>query len=279
MKKDMCEVIAEYENVHNIPAEERCTEYSTDFGFYIFKLDVDKIKINERYSGAKEDAEGTFVSDGRRMSVVLSATAAAASDESSYVMEADLQDEDRIITEFINTDARKKKLGLKIGEDTYYVLYQQKGSSVELLNLPFDSKTRYMARIDSARCRWLSKISATERSMINARIREITAGVAGMPEQSEGYRAEINARMRTVKSVFRNEEMSGYDFRGMDLTNAVFLFCRLTNANFSGCVLLNATFVGCEMPGCMFYGAELCGCRAYFNGVVLNLEDKSRHVF
>ena len=113
-------VIAEYENMHDIQEEDRCTEYNTDFGFYIFKMSVDRFQINERFAEAKEAKEGNFISDGRKVCAVL-----AVPSDSDKRLEVDLADEDIIIAEFINTDVRDKKLGIKFGEDTYYVLHQQ----------------------------------------------------------------------------------------------------------------------------------------------------------
>ena len=150
---------------------------------------------------------------------------------------------------------------------------------MELLTLPLDKEIKYMARIDAVRCRWLRKIYERERAGINARVEDIVNSVDDMLKQEEkfNYVKEINAKMRTVKKVFFNENMVGYDFRGIDLTDAIFLFCNISHANFAKVSLQNVTFVNCEMNGCVFLGAQLNNCSAYFKGLVLNLEDKVRH--
>lgn len=273
----MCEVIAGYENAKCIPEEERCTEYSTEFGFYVLKMDVGRGKINERYSEAKEAKEGKYTADGKKLTAVFRVNIGHnITDTESYP----LQNEEQMICNFIAKDCREKIIGIKFGNETHYLIRQEEGHPLELVSLPLDIDRRYLERLDDTRGRWFKRILELEREQVRAKIDEvIRAGEKTAGKQPKfDYIKEIGRRMKVNRKVFVEERMEGYDFREADLSDALFIGCSITNSNFSGVNLENALFINCEMKNCMFYGAMLNNCRAYFGGTVLNLEDKTRKI-
>ena len=56
---------------------------------------------------------------------------------------------------------------------------------------------------------------------------------------------------------FREQNLEGADFSGMDLTGAVFFSCDLKNANFQNADLTDAKFSMCELDGSNFSGATI----------------------
>ena len=90
------------------------------------------------------------------------------------------------------------------------------------------------------------------------------------------YAREIKKRMESCEKVFREQRMEGYDFREIDLQNAVFLNCSLRNSNFAGVSLENAFFVNCDLSGCIWYGAMLGNCIVYGKGEALYLSERIR---
>ena len=275
LKEEMCELIADYENSKSISEEERCTEYDEILGIYVFKMEISRGKINERYSEAKEAKEGKYVSNGKKITAIFCITLGHnVTDTASY----SLREEDILIQNFLNRISPEKKIGVKIGDEKYYLLRKEENKATELLTLPFHVDTRYLERLDEIRSRWLKKVLEIERTRTKQQIEEIIqAGVKTVSKQPKfDYYKEINRRMKVNKKVFMEERMEGYDFREVDLSGAFFLNCSIVNSNFSGANLENALFVHCEMKDCMFYGAMLNNCRVYYGGTMLNLEDKTR---
>ena len=90
------------------------------------------------------------------------------------------------------------------------------------------------------------------------------------------YVKEVTRRMKINKKLFVEERMEGYDFREIDLSDAIFISCVLSNSNFCGCNMENALFVNCTMNDCMYYGAMVNNCRAIYGGTMLYLSERTR---
>lgn len=277
INEDRCELIANYENSKGIPEEERCTEYEENLGCYILKMNVSHGKINERYSEAKEAREGKYVADGKKLTAIFCMTLGHnITDIESYP----LQNEDALIQNFFIRLSVEKRIGVKFGDQQYYLLRKEENKPVELMALPLEVDKRYLERLDDIRSRWLKKVLELERVQVKKQIDELLQeGTKTASKQPKfDYGKEINRRMKVNKKVFLEERMEGYDFREMDLSGAFFFNCSIGNSNFSGANLENVVFIHCEMKNCIFSGAMLNNCRAYYGGTVLNLEDKTRKI-
>lgn len=66
---------------------------------------------------------------------------------------------------------------------------------------------------------------------------------------------EIKKKMGTCKKFFTDSRMEGYDFREVDLSNAVFLNCSLVGANFSFVNLESALFINCNLTNIIWHKA------------------------
>ena len=276
-QEDKCGIIADYENLQDMPYKERCTEYSEGFGMYVFKLDLRQDKINERFAEAKSYLEGRVLANGKKLIAVFSKTIAGnIQDTARYQMAS----EKEMLRLFWDTDAQEKKLGVQIGEDIYMLLRKERGYPVELLTLPFGlCEERYMERLDFTRNRWLgmlTKLKDEETELQIKRTAEVAGGALERKQPEFPYTKEIKKRMTACEKLFREERMEGYDFRETDLQGAVFLNCRLANSNFSGVNLEDAFFVNCNLEGCLWYGANLNNCIAYAKGEKLQLKERIR---
>ncbi len=69
------------------------------------------------------------------------------------------------------------------------------------------------------------------------------------------YTKEIKKKMGLCKKFFVDTRMEGYDFREVDLSNAVFVNCSLIGANFSFVNLENAVFVNCNLTNVIWHKA------------------------
>lgn len=275
MNNDMCDVIAQYENAKGFTEEERCTEYMSEFGSYVFRMDVSRGKIMERYSEAKESTEGKYLADGKKIIAVFQITLAHnVKDSSSFP----LQNEEIMMQEYFNKKTYEKMLGIKYEDNIYYLIRQQKDCFPELIGLPMALETRLLERLDEIRNRWFKRILEEERLNHQKQINEIISAGERTSKKQENFNflREITKRMKTNKKVFIEEHMEGYDFREVDLSDAIFISCILTNSNFSGCNMENAVFVNCTMNDCMYYGAMLNNCRAMYGGKILYMDEKIR---
>ena len=272
-----CEIIADYENLQGLPYEERCTEYSTDFGMYVFKVECRQDKINERFAEAKSYREGRVLANGKKLIAVFSkAIAGNIQDTARYQMAAERE----MLELFWNSDSQEKKLGVQIGEDVYMLLRKERARPVEMLTLPFGlCEERYLERLDFIRSRWFRELVQMKDVEMNEQLKRTAEVVGGVLEKKQAefpYAREIKKRMFTCEKVFREERMEGYDFREIDLQGAIFLNCRLAKSNFSGVNLENAMFVNCSLEDCLWYGAVLNNCVAYGKGERLQLSTRIR---
>lgn len=274
--ENKCEIIADYENLAAIPFEKRCTEYSTDFGMYVFKLDCTQEMIGDRYAEAKSYQEGRIVANGKKLIAVFAKTITGnIQDVSRY----QLSSEQEMLRLFMETEATEKKLGIEIGEDIYMLLRQESEFPVEMLTLPFGlCEERYMERLDYTRNRWMRQLTVWKEQEHQEQIRRTAEVSGGLQAKQEGFAftREIKKRMEDCGKVFREQRMEGYDFREVDLQGAVFLNCKLANSNFAGVNLENAFFVNCDLSGCIWYGAMLNNCVAYGKGELLRLAERIR---
>lgn len=278
-QEDRCGIIADYENLQDICYQDRCTEFSEAFGMYVFKLDCQKDKINERFAEAKSYLEGRVLANGKKLIAVFAKTITGnIQDTAKYQMAS----EKEMLALFWDTDAPEKKLGVQIGEDVYMLLRQERGCPIEMITLPFGlCEERYMERLDFTRSRWLSQLTHRQEEENKERLKRTAELAGGNLEAKQAefpYAREIKKRMGTCEKVFREERMEGYDFREIDLQGAVFLNCSVANSNFSGVNLEGAFFVNCNLDGCIWYGAMLNNCIAYGKGERLQLQDKIRSV-
>lgn len=69
------------------------------------------------------------------------------------------------------------------------------------------------------------------------------------------FTKEIKKKMGICKKFFMDSRMEGYDFREVDLSNAVFMNCSLIGANFSFVNLENAVFINCNLSNVIWYKA------------------------
>lgn len=275
-KENKCVIIAEYENSKDIPETERCTEYVEEFGTYMFRLEISPGKINERYAAAKAASEGRVLADGKKLMAVFRKTIAGnIQDAAKY----GLNQEDDMLRDFYMTEAAEKKLGLCIGEEVHFLLRQGKERNVppEMINLPFGLyEMRYMERLDEIRSRWMKKLITMDYGAHNEELKEAVEASGGSRERKQpefNFTKEIRKRMQVREKVFMEERMEGYDFREIDLQNAIFINCQLSNSNFSHCNLENAFFFHCSLKNCEWYGAALNGCTAYYSGELVRLQD------
>lgn len=277
LQENRCETIADYENLRDIPYGERCTEYSRDFGMYVFKLDCRPEAINERHAEARSYLEGRVLANGKKLTAVFAKTVAGnIQDRSLFQLSAEAE----MLRLFMETDAAEKKLGIQIGEDTYMLLRQESGLPAELLTLPFGlCEERYMERLDFTRNRWLRQLTLWNEQGYKEQIKrmaEEAEGKIGPRQESFPYAKEIKKRMENCGKLFREQRMEGYDFRETDLQGAIFFRCKLANSNFSGVNLENAVFVHCDLTGCLWYGAMLNNSTAYGRGELLRLSERIR---
>ena len=66
---------------------------------------------------------------------------------------------------------------------------------------------------------------------------------------------EIKKKMCICKKFFIDSRMEGYDFRELDLSNAIFLNCSLTGSNFSFVNLESAIFINCNLANIIWHKA------------------------
>lgn len=278
-KENRCTVIAEYENAMNIPEAERCTEYIEQFGMYMFKVDMSSGKINERYAAAKASLEGRVLADGKKLTAVFRKTITGNIQDSAKYS---LNQEDDMLEEFLLTDVTEKKLGVCIGEEEYLLIRQgkEKNAPPELLSLPFELQDiRQIARLDEIRSRWQKKLVAMnyKKHAMDLKAAVEAEGCRRERKQAEfNYAKEIRNRMKVCDKVFAEERMEGYDFRDVDLQNAIFIHCQLANSNFAHCNLQNAFFFQCDLRDCEWYGAFLNGCTAYYGGELVRMQEYTR---
>ena len=69
------------------------------------------------------------------------------------------------------------------------------------------------------------------------------------------YTKEIKKKMSMCKKFFMDTRMEGYDFREVDLSNAVFVNCSLIGANFSFVNLENTVFINCNLMNVIWHKA------------------------
>ena len=69
------------------------------------------------------------------------------------------------------------------------------------------------------------------------------------------FTKEIKKKMGICKKFFMDSRMEGYDFREVDLSNAVFMNCSLIGANFSFVNLENAVFINCNLTNVIWHKA------------------------
>lgn len=69
------------------------------------------------------------------------------------------------------------------------------------------------------------------------------------------YTKEIKKKMSMCKKFFMDTRMEGYDFREVDLSNAVFVNCSLIGANFSFVNLENTVFINCNLTNVIWHKA------------------------
>ncbi len=275
-KENQCTVIAEYENAHGIPEAERCTEYVEEFGTYMFRLEISPGKINERYAAARAASEGRVLADGKKLTAVFRKTITGnIQDTAKY----GLHQEEEMLRDFYMTEAAERKLGLCIGEEVYFLLRQggERNVPPEMLSLPFGlCEARYMERLDEVRSRWLKKLIAMDYREHDRKLKEAVEAVGGSRERKQpefNFTKEIRKRMRVREKIFMEERMEGYDFREVDLQDAIFINCQLSGSNFSHCNLEHAFFFHCRLKACEWYGAALNGCVAYYGGELVRLQD------
>lgn len=276
MEENKCEVIADYENLTDLPYQKRCTEYSTAFGIYVFKLDCTQEMIARRYVEAKSYLEGRITATGKKLVAVFSKTITGSiQDTAHYQLSAELD----MLRLFRETEAVEKKLGVEIGSETYMLLRKEEAGPVEMITLPFGlCEERYMERLDFIRSRWMRQLTVWAEEEHNEQIKrtvELGERLQGKQE-SFPYAREIKKRMESCERIFREQRMEGYDFRETDLQNAIFLNCKLAHSNFSGVNLENAVFVNCDLTGCLWYGSMLNHCAVYAKGELLWMADRNR---
>lgn len=279
--ENRCSIIAEYENAKNIPDVERCTEYIEAFGTYMFRLDVSLGKIEEQYVAAKAYSVGRVMADGKKITAIFYKTIAGnIQDAAKY----NLQQEEEMLQEFYSTDAVEKKLGVCIGEEEYMLLREGKEAFVppELLSLPFAlPDTRYIERLDELRSRWYKKLIQMDYRQQGANLKEAIEAVGSSRERMQpgfNFTKEIKLRMKNCDKVFMAERMEGYDFREVDLQNAIFIQCQLSNSNFAHCNMENVFFFQCDLKNCDWYGAMLNGCTAYYGGELVQMQEFIRKI-
>lgn len=278
-RENRCSIIAEYENAKNIPDTERCTEYVEEFGTYMFRLDVSQGRITSRHAAAKAYLEGRVMADGKKVTAIFRKTITGnIQDAAKYT----LKQEEEMLQEFYGTDAVEKKLGVCIGEEEYMLLRKGKEplAPPEMLSLPFALQdARYMERLDELRSRWYIKLVRMdyERQAVNLREAIEASGSSRERMQSSfNYTKEIKVRMKSCDKVFMAERMEGYDFREVDLQNAIFIGCQLANSNFAHCNMENVFFFQCDLTDCDWYGAFLNGCTAYYGGELVQMQEFTR---
>ncbi len=69
------------------------------------------------------------------------------------------------------------------------------------------------------------------------------------------FTKEIKKKMNICKKFFMDSRMEGYDFREVDLSNAVFMNCSLIGANFSFVNLENTAFINCNLTNVIWHKA------------------------
>lgn len=276
LRENQCEMISDYENLKTIPYPERCTEYSKDFGMYVFKLDASPERVNARYAEAKSFIEGRVAANGQKLTAVLVKTIAGnITDKAMFQLSA----EEELLQQFAELDVQEKRLGVQIGEELYLLLRQEKDLPVEMLTLPFGvCENRYLERLDAIRGRWLRRLTLWKEQDYREQIKKAASNEEKLKAKQDNfpYAKEIKKRMEECDKLFREQRMEGYDFRETDLQNAVFFHCKLANSNFSGVNLENVIFLCCDLTGCIWYGAHLNNCVAYARGEMLRLADRIR---
>ena len=276
-QEDKCTIIADFENLKDIPYPDRCTEYSETFGMYVFKLDCRQDKINERFAEAKSYLEGRVLANGKKLIAVFSKTIAGNIQDTARFQ---LASEKEMLTLFRKTEVQEKKLGIQVGEDIYMLLRQEKGYPVEMLTLPFGlCEERYMERLDFTRNRWIRQLTQwtdQEKEEQLKRTAEMAGGVLEGKQAVFPYTKEIRKRMGSSEKIFREERMEGYDFREVNLQGALFINCKLANSNFARVNLEDVFFFNCDLKGCIWYGAMLNNCFAYGKGEQLRMSDRIR---
>lgn len=95
-----------------------------------------------------------------------------------------------------------------------------------------------------------------------------SAGSKYEKKQNFSWIRAVKKKMETKKA-FIDKRMEDYDFREMDLSDAIFYNCSLCRANFSHVNIENTLFINCDISGAIFYKAHTAGA------AVINSESKS----
>lgn len=84
-----------------------------------------------------------------------------------------------------------------------------------------------------------------------------SAGCQMERKQLFNYTKAIKKKMKTTTKLFVDANMDGYDFREVDLSDAIFINCSLKGANFSFVNLENVYLINTKTDGAIFYKTQM----------------------
>lgn len=248
---EKADIIARYEMEHNIPEVSRFTEYVDEYQENMLKMGIKPKFVEDRYNEALKERDKKEKKD-LPVAVFYIEDEHNLKDTATYSMD----NIENMFSDFACRKIKERKLGIKIEDDVFYLVRQLDSKEYpELLDIP-ENENKYM--LEEYRYQWFIKlIQIKERLLIEETERIISLSNSNLSAKQPkvNYTKEIRKRMKQLKTVFIDELMEGFDFREIDLEDAVFINCDLTRANFAHCNLINCIFVNCILDETVFYGA------------------------
>lgn len=253
---DKVDIIACYEAAHNIPDVSRYTEYVEHYQKNMLKMGISPKFIESRYQDALKEREQKQNNEDKRSLVFYTEDDHGLKDIASFSM----CNIENMFKEFGRREVKEKRLGLKIENETYYLIQQLDTKEYpEFLDIP-DIPDKLA--LEDMRYQWFLKVIEIRENKMAAEMERIVALSQSSlsAKQDINYTKEIKKRTRQAKTVFINEMMSGFDFREIDLSDAMFIDCNLSGANFSHCNMINCRFINCNMENVILYEAVTNNC-------------------
>jgi len=254
------DVIAGYENKHNIPEAARYTMYIKQRGCYILKASISPVFIQRRYEEACEQLREEKEKNPDIVGVMEVVIEHNLKDVSRY----SVSNFDKMTADFFNSERSEKRIGVQYRghEPVYILLLNGKNKYPVFIDLPLDIPLtdKQIKEIEAYRYDWLIKYAEyTKQSLIQETQCLINMASSSLSARQPklNYDREIKKRMKRNNKIFINERMEDFDFRSVDLSGAIFINCVLCHANFAHVNMCNVLFINCNLTGAVFLGAML----------------------
>lgn len=183
-------------------------------------------------------------------------------------------DEEAAVKIFFSEEGTRK-IGIEKGEKKYFLLGAEEGkhpvSLIKEINCPPEEKNQMYEKSQDWINKWYKLYIDRQQREAEKMLARAESPVSRRQEKIN-FKKEITKRMRHIKKAFISQRMEGYDFRELDLSDALFLNCHLKGSNFSNVNLQNTIFINCEIKDCVFYKAFMNNSYVYEKCQATSLE-------